>query len=176
MSIALRLATVGISNWKTRGGRSSAQQAVRRDPFGSRRGRGMVASRVGIRSCRRAPVVEGGTGLRGAWVCTEAAVDAVDAVDVAGSRLPVAPAEAASVVVGRSRRCRVEEDRHRAGMEAWTAVAEQAAAVVVVGCSAAARVWAGLAQAQARYRLGYNSLALTFVVVLVCVPVVGRMC
>jgi hypothetical protein len=159
-----------------RGGRSFAQRAVRRDLVGSHRGRGMVASRVGIRSCRRAAVVEGGTGLRDAWVCTEAAVDVVDVVDVAGSRLPVAPAEAASVVVGRSRRCRVEEDRHRAGMEAWTAVAEQAAAVVVVGCSAAARVWAGLAQAQARYRLGYNSLALTFVVVLVCVPVVGRMC
>lgn len=155
-----------------RGDRAFAQQAVRRDLVDSRRGRGMVASRAGTRSYKRAAVVEGGTGQRGAWVCTGSAVDAVD---VAGSRLPVAPAEAASVVAGRIRHCRVEEDRHRAGMEAWTAVAEQAAAVVV-GCSAAARVWAGLAQAQARCRLGYNSLALTFVVVLVFVPVVGRAC
>ena len=52
--------------------------AVRTDLVGSRRGRGMVgASRAGIRSCRRAAVVEGGTGLRGAWVCTEAVVAAV---------------------------------------------------------------------------------------------------
>jgi len=121
-----------------RGGRAFAQRAVRRDLVGSRRGRDMVASRVGTRSCKNAAVVEGGTGLRGAWVCTEAEVAAVG---VAWSRLPVAPAEAASVVVGRSRHCRVVEDRHRAGMEACSGVAEQAA-VVVVGCSAAAQVWA----------------------------------
>jgi len=118
-----------------RGGRAFAQRAVRRGLVGSRRRRDMVASRVGTRSCKNAAVVEGGTGLRGAWVCIEAVVD------VAGSRLPVAPAEAVSVVVGRSRHCRVVEDRHRAGMEACSGVAEQAA-VVVVGCSAAAQVWA----------------------------------
>ena len=112
--------------------------AVRTDLVDNRRGQGMVvASRVGIRSCKRAAVVEGGTGLRGALVCTEAAVD------VAGSRLPVAPAEAVSVVAGQSRHCRVEEARHRVGMEAWPGVAEQAAVVLVVGCFAAARVWAG---------------------------------
>lgn len=129
--------TADTSSWRTRGGRAFAQQAVRRDLVDSRRERGKVASLVGIRSCRRAAVVEGGTGLRGALVCTEAAVD------VAGSRLPVAPAEAVSVVAGQSRHCRVEEARHRAGMEAWPGVAEQAAVVLVVGCFAAARVWAG---------------------------------
>lgn len=113
-----------------------ARMAGRRDLVGSRRGLGMVASRVGIRSCRSAVVVEGGTGLRDVKVCTEAAVAVV-----AGPRLLFAQAEAVSVVVGRSRGCRVEEDRHRAGMEACSGVAEQAA--VVVGGSAAAQVWVG---------------------------------
>jgi hypothetical protein len=109
--------------------------AVRKDLVDSRRGRGMaVACRAGIHSCRRVAAVEGGTGLRGAWVCTEAEVAAVG---VAWSRLPVAPAVAASVAVGRTRHCKVEEDRHRAGMEAWPGVAEQAVVVVLVGCSAA---------------------------------------
>jgi hypothetical protein len=167
-------------NWTTRGDRAwtLVRVAVRTDLVDTRRERGMVvaASRAGIRNCRDVAAVEGGTGLRGAWVCTEAAVAAVGAV--AWSRLPVAPAEAASVAVGRSRRCRVEEDRHRAGMEAWPGVAEQAAVVVLVGCFAAARVWAGLAQAQkqAAARLSGNSLALTFVVVLVGDAVVGRVC
>jgi hypothetical protein len=82
------------------------------------------------------------------------------------------------VAAGRSRRCRVEEDRHRAGMEAWPGVAEQAAVVVLVGHSAAAQVWAGFAQAQkqAAARPNCNSLALTFVVVLVGDAVVGRVC
>jgi hypothetical protein len=121
------------------GGRAGpfVRAAVRRDLFDTRPGEGMVASRVGIHNCKSAAVVEGGTGLTGVWVCTEAAVA------VAGSRLPFAPAEAASVVVDRNRHCRVEEDRHRAGMEAYSVVAEQAAVVVVVGHSAAARVWAG---------------------------------
>ena len=44
------------------------------------------------------------------------------------------------MAVGRNRQCKVEEDRHRAGMEAWPGVAEQAVVVVLVGCSAAARV------------------------------------
>jgi hypothetical protein len=70
----------------------------------------------------------------------------------------------------------VEEDRHRAGMEACSGVAEQAA--VVVGGSAAAQVWVGWVQAQAHAsahccRLGCSSLALTFGVVRVCVPVDG---
>ena len=127
-------------SWTPRGGRAwtLVRMAVRTDLVDSRRGRGMVvACRAGIRSCRRAAVVEGGTGLRGAWVCTEAVVAAVG---VAWSRLPVAPAEAASVAVGRTRHCKVEEDRHRAGMEAWPGVAEQGVVVVLVGCSAAARV------------------------------------
>lgn len=121
------------------GGRAGAfvRLAVRMDLVGSRRGLGMVVSRVGTRSCRNAAVVVGGTGRRGLRVCTEAAV-----VVVAGSRLPFAPVEAASVAVGRSRDCRVVEDHRRAGMEACSGVAEQAA-VVVVGGSAAARVWAG---------------------------------
>ena len=78
----------------------------------------------------------GGTGRRGVRVCIEAAVA------VAGLLLLFAPAEAVSVVVGRNRGCRVEEGRRRAGMEACSGVAEQAV-VVVVGGSAAARVWAG---------------------------------
>ena len=128
-------------SWTTRGDRvwTLVRVAVRTDLVDIRRERGMVvaASRAGIRNCRDVAAVEGGTGLRGALVCTEAAVD------VAGSRLPVAPAEAVSVVAGQSRHCRVEEARHRVGMEAWPGVAEQAAVVLVVGCFAAARVWAG---------------------------------
>jgi hypothetical protein len=51
--------------------------AVRTDLVDNRRGRGMVASRAGTRNCRRAAAVEGGTGLRGAWVCIEAVVAGV---------------------------------------------------------------------------------------------------
>jgi hypothetical protein len=75
------------------GGRTFAQQAVRRDPVDTRRELGIkVASRVDVRDCRHAAVVEGDTELRDAWVCIEAAVAFV------GSRLPVASAEAAGVV------------------------------------------------------------------------------
>jgi hypothetical protein len=66
-------------SWSKRDDRAwtLARMAVRTDLVDNRRGRGMVASRAGTRNCRRAAAVEGGTGLRGAWVCIEAVVAGV---------------------------------------------------------------------------------------------------
>lgn len=105
------------------GSRAGCTAVVVRHSFGSRREVGRVVSRVGSCSCMKEVVVVDGTEPRD-W---KAGIVAV----IVGWHLAVAPAEAASVVVGQRLDCTAEEVHRRVDMGECSAVAEQA---VVVHC------------------------------------------
>jgi hypothetical protein len=124
--------------------------------YGIRRWVGRAASRLDSCSCRHEVAVGVDTAPKD-W---KAGIEAVEAV-VAECRLGVALAEVASVVAGRDQGCMGAEGHRRAGKEECFAGAEQA--VVVRSAVAEGLGRGGLAQA--RWRLDYSSLALTFGIV-----------